>query len=183
MAAPAALRPRRRWVSLTAATLVMQFAYWPVVASLIEGDADLAGLLWLGLAVTPFVFLVLAFASGHPRAAGATLAAMGLFLVVALPVGLVNLVAGLVAGFGAAAACALRLEPGVHSRRGRAVAVAAASVYVLVLLGLEALLPVLGRFAIMSGAVIPLAIVGIADEVAEIALYRDRRDPQQQGLS
>ncbi len=175
MASAAPLTPKRRWVSLTAATVVLQFAYWPIVASLVEGDAELAGLLWLGLAVTPFVFLVLAFASGHPRAPGASVLAMGLFLLVTLPVALVDLVAGLVAGFGAAAALTLRYEPSMHSRRGRAVAVAGASLYILALILLQGLVPVLGRFAIMSGAVIPLAVVGIADEVAEGAREQVQR--------
>ena len=179
MASSAPLTPKRRWVSLTAATVVLQFAYWPIVASLVEGDAEMAGLLWLGLAVTPFVFLVLAFASGHPRAPGATVLAMGLFLIVTLPVALIDLVAGLVAGFGAAAALALRYEPGIHSRRGRAVAVAGASVYILALILLQGLVPILGRFAIMSGAVIPLAVVGIADEVAESALELDREEQRR----
>lgn len=174
MAAPAAPSPKRRWVSLTAATLVMQFAYWPVVASLVEGDVDLAGLLWLGMAVTPFVFLVLAFASGHPRAPGATGLALGLFLVVALPVALLDLVAGLVAGFGAAGALTLRRDPDLHPLKGRVIAVAAASVYIVVLVMLGGLVPVLGPFAIMSGAVIPLAVVGIADEVAELAIDDER---------
>jgi hypothetical protein len=176
MASSAPLTPKRRWVSLTAATVVLQFAYWPIVASLVEGDAELAGLLWLGLAVTPFVFLVLAFASGHPRAPGATVLAMGLFLLVALPLVLVSIVPGLVAGFGAAAALALRYEPEMHSRRGRAIAVAGATLYVFALVLLRELVPVLGPFAIMSGAVIPLAVVGIADEVAESALERDREE-------
>lgn len=168
------LSSQRRWLALTLATVVMQFAYWPMVGSLVEGDAELAGLLWMGVAFTPFVFLVLAFASGHPRAPGATALAMGLFLAVALPVALLDLVAGLVAGFGAAGALTLRRDPDLHPLKGRVIAVAAASVYIVVLVLLGGLVPVLGPFAIMSGAVIPLAVVGIADEVAELAVDDER---------
>lgn len=174
MFASAPLTPRRRWVALTVATLVLQFAYWPMVGSLVQGGAELAGLLWLGLAVTPFVFLVLAFASSHPRAPGATGRAMGLFLLIALPVALVDVVVGLVAGFGAGAVLTLRAEEDVHSRRARIVAVVAAAVYVLALLLLEGLVPVLGPFAVVSGAVIPLAVVGMADEVTEAPASGER---------
>jgi hypothetical protein len=168
------LSSRRRWVSLTAATIVLQFSYWPIIGSLGAGEAGDAGLLWLGLAVVPFVFLVLAFTSGHPRAPGATGLAMGLFLLIALPVALLDLLVGLVAGFGAGAVLALRFDPERHSRRGRAIAVTAASVYTLALVLLQHLLPVLGPFAVVSGAVIPLAVVGIADEAAEGLLEHER---------
>ena len=39
-----------------------------------------------GLALIPFVFVVLAFTSGHPRAPGAVVRAMGLTLLVGIPV-------------------------------------------------------------------------------------------------
>ncbi len=158
------LSSRRRWISLTAATVVMQFAYWFVHIGV---DAQEPDLLWFGLAVTPLVFLVLAFASGHPHAPGATGRAMGLFLLVALPLALLDLRMGLVAGFGAGAVLTLRSDPQVHSQRTRAIAVAGASVYILALLLLQGLVPILGPFAVMSGAVIPLAVVGIADELSE----------------
>ena len=170
------LSSRRRWISLTAATIVLQFAFWPIMGSLGAGEAGDAGLLWLGLAIMPFVFLVLAFASGHPRAPGAAGLAMGLFLLVALPVALLDLLVGLVAGFGAGAVLALRFDPQVHSRRGRVIAVSAASVYTLVLILLQGAVPALGPFAIISAAVIPLAVVGIADEAAEGLL---EQEPQQ----
>jgi hypothetical protein len=173
MRSSGATSSRRRWASLTAATVLLQFAYWPVLASRGSGDAGGAGLLWLGLAVTPFVFLVLAFASGHPKAPGATLAAMGLFLVIALPVGLLDLLVGLVAGFGAGAVLALRFDPEVHSRKGRVIGVAGASLYTLALVLLQGLVPALGPFAVVSAAVIPLAVVGIADEAAEGILEQD----------
>ncbi len=168
------LSSRRRWLSLTAATIVLQFAFWPIIGSLGAGGAGDPGLLWLGLAVVPFVFLVLAFASGHPRAPGAAGLAMGLFLLVALPVALLDLLVGLVAGFGAGAVLALRFDPEVHSRRGRVIAVTAASIYTLVLVLLQGVVPGLGPFAVISAAVIPLAVVGIADETAEGLFEQDR---------
>jgi hypothetical protein len=170
------LTPRRRWGVLTAATALMFLSYSSIVESLGAGDADGAGLLWLGMAVVPFVFLVLAFGSRHPRAPGATGKAMGLFLLVALPLGLANVVAGLVAGFGAGAVIALRPDEGVTSYRRRWIAVASATVYVLVLLLLSSQVPVLAPFAVVSGAVLPLAVVGIADEISTDQAVREHQD-------
>jgi hypothetical protein len=61
------IEPRGRWIALTAATVVYQFAYWPMVVSVVGGEEATSGGLWLGLAVTPLVFLVLAFTSRNPR--------------------------------------------------------------------------------------------------------------------
>lgn len=68
---------------------------------------------------------------------------------------MLDLVAGLVAGFGAAAALTLRRDPDVHSLRARGIAVVAAGAYLVLLLLLASVVPVVGRFALVSGAVIP----------------------------
>jgi hypothetical protein len=158
---------RGRWAALTLATVVLQFAYWPMVGSVIAGEAQGSGGLWLGLAVTPSVFLVLALTSRHPRAPGATARAMGLFLLIGLPLALVNIIVGLTAGFGAGAVAALRREEDVHDRRTRVIFVLGASVYLLTLATLTSLIGGLGDFAVVSGAVLPLAVVGLADELSE----------------
>ena len=160
------LSSRGRWFALSVATVVLQFAYWPIVSSMVVTGSGLEDGLWLGLGVTPLVFLVLAFLSRNPRAPTASLAAMGMFLVVGLSVGLASIVLGLAAGFGAGTVVALRREPDQHPLKARWIAVAAASAYLLVLLGLSTLLDGAGEFAMMSGAFIPLAVVGIADEVS-----------------
>ena len=154
------LSSRGRWFALSVATVVLQFAYWPIVSSMVVTGSGLEDGLWLGLGVTPLVFLVLAFLSRNPRAPTASLAAMG------LSVGLASIVLGLAAGFGAGTVVALRREPDQHPLKARWIAVAAASAYLLVLLGLSTLLDGAGEFAMMSGAFIPLAVVGIADEVS-----------------
>lgn len=161
------LESRGRWIALALATVVLQFAYWPTVAAVIAEEPDDLSGLWLGLAFTPMVFLVLAFASRHPRAPGATGRAMGLFLLVGLSIGLVNVVVGLTAGFGAGAVAALRRDPEQHGLRARIIAVVAASIYLLVLTVLSTVFGGLGEFALVSGAVLPLAVVGLADEVSE----------------
>lgn len=157
---------RRRWIVITVATVVMQFAYWPTLAGIATASGEdstfAGGMFALGLAVVPATFLVLAFGSNHPRAAGATLRAMGLFLLVALPVvvvldGLVGMAAGLAAG----GAAALDLDPDVHRRRWRWIAVAVMAAYLL-LLRLVAV-----DYALLSGAVLPFAIHGLVDQAAE----------------
>jgi hypothetical protein len=153
-----------RWLALTAATLVYQFSYWAIVAGA-TADADSpeglesgVGLLAFGLAVVPFVFLVLAFASRHPRAPGAALKAMGVFLLVGLPLGLVNVVVGTAVGFAAGGVLALRPVDGVDTRKRRWIAVVALALY------LGVLLVVLPAFGLVSGAVLPLAIHGLVDQ-------------------
>jgi hypothetical protein len=113
------------------------------------------------------VFLVLAFTSRNPRAPGATGRAMGLFLLVGLPLGLVNIVIGLAAGFGAGAVAALRREPDVHPLKPRVIAVVAGTVYLLLLSVLGQVAEAFGQFALVSGAVIGMAVVGLADEISE----------------
>ena len=75
------------WRAILLATLVLVPAYWALligvvsVASTRPGGVANPGL-WIafGLMLVPFVFVVLAFASAHPRAPGAVAKAMGLTL-------------------------------------------------------------------------------------------------------
>jgi hypothetical protein len=158
---------RGRWLALTAATMVYQFSYWAIVAGATadpetaQGLESASGLLAFGFAVVPFVFLVLAFASRHPRAPGAALKAMGVFLLVGLPLGLVNVVVGTAVGVAAGGVLALRPVEGVSTRKRRWIAVVALALYLGALIFLPA-------FQLMSGAVLPLAIHGLVDQaVAE----------------
>src|SRR5688500_12307904 len=86
------LSPRRKWRAITIATLLLVPAFWSVLAGLVSvaserDDAPPAGpFIAFGLALVPFVFIVLAFLSENPRAPGAVLKAMGLSLVIGIPV-------------------------------------------------------------------------------------------------
>jgi hypothetical protein len=114
---------------------------------------------WLGLALVPFVFLVLAFGSFHPRASGGVLKALGLFLVVGLPLGVLGPAIGIPAGYAVGGAFALRpLEGYERVVRTRLIAVAAALLY----LGIMWLLSPL--FAVYVGAVLPFAVLGLSDQ-------------------
>ena len=89
----APLPPQRKWRAITLATLLLVPAVWSLLAGLVavaaddDADGPAAGAaIAFGLSLIPFVFIVLAFASEHPRAPGAVLRAMGLCLLVGLPV-------------------------------------------------------------------------------------------------
>ncbi len=158
------LDSRGRWLAITAATVVMQFSYWPMVFAVAASTDDEvvgAGALVLGLALMPAVFLVAAFASRHDRAPGAVLKAMGLFILIALPIGLLDIVVGASVGFAAGGAVSLRREEAVPSRRWRWYAVGGVGLWILLLLF------VVPSFAVMSGAILPFAVHGIVDQAIE----------------
>ena len=108
------------------------------------------------------MFLVLAFLSTNPRAAGAVLKAMAISVLVAGPLSAVmaDAVSGLVAGFGVGGAIALRREE-VHSFRARLVAVGITVIYVAVLVNISV------EAGLFGGAVLPFVSIGIADWVME----------------
>jgi hypothetical protein len=106
--------------------------------------------------------VLVAFVSGAGRAPVAALKAMGLWLLIALPVGLINPVTGLCAGFTAGAAVTLRHSE-VHQRGARAWAVLIAASYVTVLV------LTFTQAGIFAGAVTPLLAIKAAD------IYSERR--------
>jgi hypothetical protein len=165
------LSPQRKWAAITLATIVLVPACWSLVAALVAtapGRADGGGApnaalaLALGLALVPFVFVVLAFMTARLGAPGAVLKAMGLALLVGIPVSALagDAVTGIVAGVGAGAIVALRAEA-AHNWRARAVAVLAASLYTF------ALVHAAGAFALLAAPVLPLTGIGVADHLSE----------------
>jgi hypothetical protein len=152
-------------LAIAATTVLLQFSYWPILmgATGLFLEERSLGPVYLGLALVPFVFLLVAFASRHPRASGAVLRAMGLFIVVALPIGAtVGPVLGVPAGFAVGGITALR-PPDGFSRVGRArgIAVLAGLVYLTVMAAVAPL------FAAFVGAVLPFAVLGLADQALE----------------
>jgi hypothetical protein len=163
------LPPQKKWQAITLATLVLVPAYWSMLAGIVssadgpEGSGpDPGGSLAVGLALIPFVFVVLAFVSQHPRAPGAVLRAMGLSLLVGIPASALaaDAVTGIVAGVGAGGVVALRSDPG-HSWRARAWAVVVAAAYTFVLVR------VVGAFALLPAPIFPFTAIGIADHLVE----------------
>lgn len=168
------LPPRRKWRAITIATVLLVPAYLGIVVGLIavasdRGDAPPAGPpIAFGLGLLPFVFVALAFLSSHPHAAGAVAKAMGLSLLVGIPVAALvpDAVTGLIAGVGAGGAVALRPEP-FATWRGRALGVAAVSVYVAVMVR------VVPDVTVLLAPTLPFSCLGVADHLAETRRARE----------
>jgi drug/metabolite transporter (DMT)-like permease len=162
------LPPRRKWRAILLATLLLVPSYWALLAGLVSSASDAkaapsaAPLLAFGLVLLPFVFIVLAFLSEHPRAPNAVLKAMGLSLLVGIPVSALaaDAITGLVAGVGAGGVSALRRdEP--YDWRARALAVVVATAYMYVTLR------TFPDVAVLLGPILPFTSVGIADHLVE----------------
>ncbi len=160
---------RRTWLALTLATAIAAGSSIAVLLAFLSGNTEggpkAGGMFALGLALVPFAFLVLAFGSRHPSPAAATVVAMLVSLVVAIPVLAIasDVVTGLVAGFGAGGVIALRFDPERHSRLWRWIAVGIVTLYVFVLLR------TVTEAGLFAGPLLPLFAVGVAD------LFTERR--------
>ncbi len=166
------LSPARKWRAITLATLLLVPAFWSMLLGLVDlatddattGEPPInpAAALALGFAIIPFVFIVLAFASGHPSASSAVVKAMGMSLLVGIPVSAVagDAVTGLVAGVGAGGIIALRRDI-AHSTRTRAAGVLIACVYTFVLVRAAA------GLVLLPAPVFPFTAIGLADHFAE----------------
>jgi hypothetical protein len=174
------LPPQRKWRAITLATLLLAPAVWSLLAGLVavaadDGtDASSGGAaIAFGLSLIPFVFIVLAFASEHPRAPGAVLRAMGLCLLVGIPVSALaaDAVTGLVAGLGAGGIVALRADA-AHEWRIRAAAVAIAAAYAFVLARAA------GAAVLIAAPIFPFTSLGLADHFSEWRLARGQPKPE-----
>jgi hypothetical protein len=169
------LSPQRKWRAILVATLVLVPAFWSMLAGLVAAASDdpdapnPAAALAFGLALIPFVFIVLAFMSEHPAAAGAVLRAMGLALLVGIPVSALagDAVTGIVAGVGAGGVAALRRDHD-ETVRARALAVVFATVYTFVLVR------VAGGLVLLPAPIFPFTGIGIADHLSERNRERER---------
>lgn len=155
---------RQNWIAIGVATMVMFLSYLSYAASFVDDDGgtetfDIAPAA-IGLALAPFVFVLLAFVSKNPKAPGHILRAMLLFIAISLPIGLIDPLVGAAAGFGAGGAVCLRRPPVERAMRWRAGAVVFTAIYCLVLL------LVAGPAGVLSGGVLPLVMLGFADEYA-----------------
>ena len=170
------LSPQRKWRAILLATLLLLPAYWGIVTGLVaaasdDPDAPPAGpAIAFGLALLPFVFILLAFLSQHPKAPSAALRAMGLSLLVGLPVAALapDAISGIVAGVGAGGAAALRADvPG--GWKARAIGVAAVTAYVFVMVR------VVPDVTVLLAPTLPFTALGVADHVAETRRLRAER--------
>lgn len=159
---PVAQLKRRNWLAIATATVLMVFSYFPYASSfttLPSGEVEInLALVGIGLVVAPFVFVVLAFVSHNTRGPTRVLQSMVLMILLGLSVGLLAPILGATAAFGAGAALCLKPPPVNDVYRWRVGAIALTVVYTLVLLVTA---PPAGVF---TGGLIPLMMVGFADE-------------------
>jgi hypothetical protein len=172
------LPPAKKWRAITLATLLLVPGYWAILVGLVVANTENPSLdinpgaaVALGLALVPFVFVVLAFMSEHPRAPGAVLRAMGLALLVGLPISALagDAVTGIVAGVGAGGIVALRADM-AHSMKARALAVLIAAAYTYVLVRAA------GPVALLPAPILPFTGIGIADHLSERKMAREAED-------
>jgi hypothetical protein len=158
------------------ATLLLVPGYWSLVTGLVaegshkESAPFAAPYIAFGLVLLPFVFLVLAFLSEHPRASGATAKALILTILVgALVSGFAgDAVTGFVAGVGAGGIVAMRAEV-ANNWKARAIAVVAVSAYVFILLRSASVI------ALLLAPVLPFTSIGVADHLSERRREREAR--------
>ena len=168
------ISPRRKWLAIGTATILLVVSYSAIVVSFVAAEVatgpDPGPAFALGLGIAPFVFVALAFISGHRRAPGAVLRAMGLSLLVGLLVSVLlqDAVTGLTAGYGAGGIVSLRAEP-VNTWKSRAIGVVLVSLYVAVLVR------VVIEGGLIAGATLPLVSVGVADSFVGRFSFAGRR--------
>jgi len=157
---------RRIWWAIGVATIIQAVATVSLITGALLSVSDetvAAGPAFaLGFVLVPVVCALAAFISGHERAPLATLKGMGVWLAVALPLGLANPIVGLSTGFAASGAFTLKalvLSPG----KRRALAVLTLALYVTLLVA------VLPQAALFAGAVTPLLAIRVADMISERA--------------
>ena len=172
------LTARRKWRAILLATLVLTPGYWALLAGLVavgsnkDGGPFAVPYIAFGLALMPFVFVVLAFLSEHPRAPGAVVKAMLLAVLVGIPVSALaaDAVTGMVAGIGAGGISALRADQ-YPVGRARTIAVLVASVYIFIMVRAA------GELAIVVAPALPFSSIGVADHLVERKKERQAAAP------
>jgi len=153
---------RRNWLAIGIATIVMVFSYFPYANSFttppggeLEIDPALVG---IGLVMAPFVFVTLAFVSQNPKAPKRVLQSMVLMLGLGFTIGMLAPILGATAAFAGGAVLCLNPPRAYGVYKWRIGAAVLTVVYTFILLVTA---PPAGVF---SGGLLPLLMVGFADE-------------------
>lgn len=140
----------------------MMFSYFPYAAAFATPEGEPSridvGLLGIGFVIAPFVFVTVGFVSRNPLAPKRVLQSMGLLVPVALAVGLLSPVLGASAAFGVGGTLCLNPPGWADVIRRRLWANAFTVVYLLFLL------IVATPAGVFAGGLLPLLMVGFADE-------------------
>lgn len=153
---------RPRWLAVLLATVIMLFSYGMILFAFVAGSESVfaGGVLGIGLGLVPVVFAACGFVSRGAHVLRRALLATGIWSVVAIPIGIVDLPTGLVAGFGGGGI--VSLDGGRHHLwQARVIAVVAAAVYTF---ALQLVSPEAGVF---GGAPLPFLAIAVADIWAE----------------
>ena len=155
---------KRSWLAIGIGTMALLVSYSSLLVAIVATQSDTpdaAGPLFaLGFAMVPITFVAVAFVSGRRSAPIAVLKAMGLWLLVALPLGLFNPVFGLCAGFGLGGMLTLK-ELDNTRWKTRLVAVTLGALYAFTMLFV---FPAVG---LLSGGLLPFTSLGFADYYSE----------------
>jgi hypothetical protein len=152
--------------------MAMMFSYFAYAAAFATPEGEPTridvGLLGIGLVLAPFVFVIVGFVSRNTQTPRRVLQSMGLLILLGLALGLLSPVVGAAAGFGVGGSLCLNPLPldGVMKRRLWATGFTAA--YVLFLL------VIITPAGVFAGGLLPLLMIGFADEYT--AWWAARRD-------
>jgi len=138
------------------------FSYFPYAAAFATPEGEPAaidvGLLVIGFVLSPFVFVTVAFVSQNPRAPRRVLQSMGLLPMLALAVGLLAPVLGATAAFGVGGSLCLNPPSLEGVLKVRLWVTGLTVLYVLFLL------VVATPAGVFAGGMLPLLMLGFADE-------------------
>lgn len=137
----------------------MVASYFPYAAAFVGDEIDMT-LVAVAAAVAPFVFVVLGFVSGNRNAPKRIIQSMVLLLPIGLGVGLIAPVLGAATAFAAGGAITLNRPPTPGVMRWRWMSVAFTTLY------LFALLVIVTPAGVFAGGLVPLMMIGFADEYA-----------------
>lgn len=169
---------RRNWLAIALATIVMMFSYFPYASAFTEsadGTTDInMALVGIGLVVAPFVFVALGFVSRNPRAPRRVLQSMALLPLLGLSIGLLSPVLGATAAFAAGATLCLNAPVINDVYKWRLGASLLAVVYTFILLVTST------PAGVFTGGLVPLLLVGFADEYSVWA--HEKRQSVQEAI-
>ena len=140
----------------------MMFSYFSYAAAFATPEGEPTqidvGLLGIGIVLAPFVFMTVGFVSRNAQTPKRVLQSMGLLIVLGLALGLLSPVVGAAAGFGVGGSLCLN-QPNLDGvMKWRLWATGFTAVYVFFLL------LVITPAGVFAGGLLPLLMIGFADE-------------------
>ncbi|MEN8113639.1 MAG: hypothetical protein ABFS21_04575 [Actinomycetota bacterium] len=168
---------RRNWLAISLATVVMVFSYFTYASAWVtldSGEVEIdPAMVAIGLVLAPFVFVTLAFVSRNPKAPKRVLHSMILLVLLGFTVGMLAPALGATAAFAGGAVLCLN-PPNVDDvYKWRIGAAALTIVYTFILLVTAT------PAGVFTGGLLPLIMVGFADEYSTWAYARNRAASQE----